>query len=40
MRSEGEREEPRAAVGVDEVGRGRGAWRGRGSGWEDGIADV
>jgi len=38
--SEGEREEPRAAVGVDEVSRGRVAWRGRGSWWEDGIADV
>ena len=37
---EGEREEPRAAVGVDEVSRGRGARRGRGSRWEDGIADV
>ena len=37
---EGEREESRAAVGVDEVGRGRGARCGRGGRWEDGIADV
>ena len=40
--SESEREEACAAVGVDKVSRGRGAWRGSGccGGWENGVADV